>query len=344
MHDSHSTNDVSKADEAANEPRRIDLVERWMQAVITHPGGVAAGIDSEAANAQIPLAAADIEQVIEPSKSLGSIERLGVYANAYYARLLECLREVFPVVNQTMGEAIFNHFALSYLQKYPSQSYTLGKLGERFAQFLEETRPSEPDATANNVAAAADAGLAADWPRFVVDLATLEWTVGEVYDGPGMEKRPALSADDLAKIPTDQWPRAKIELAPCVRLLQFRFPVNDYYARMRELARDDDEDDLARTQGDARDDQEIAIPEPEVTFLALSRRDYVVWRYPLSRAQFALLSALSRGETVETAIAAASAASELGDDERGDDEFAAALHRWFANWTEDQFFAGVSVD
>jgi hypothetical protein len=334
MHDSRAKDDASNAGKAPKETRPLDLVERWMQAVITHPAGVEAGIESEAANMQIPLAAADIEQIIEPSKALSSLDRLRVYAGAYYARLLECLREVFPVVSRTMGDAIFDHFALSYLQTYPSQSYTLGKLGERFAQFLEETRPSEPDA-----AAAAEAGLAADWPQFVVDLAKLEWTVGEIYDGPGMEKRAGLTADDLAKIPAERWPSAKIELAPCVRLLRFRFPVNTFYARVRELERVDASELPDETSNDVSVEEALANPAAEETFLALSRRDYVVWRYPLSRAQFALLSALSRGETIESSITAASAASGLGDD-----EFAAALHRWFAEWTANQFFAGVSVD
>lgn len=318
-------------DSAAVQPRPLDRVERWMQAVITHPAGVAAGIDSESAQAAIPLTSAEVERVIARSQALDSMERLGVYANAYYARLLECLRDVFPIVARTLGEELFDRFALGYLQKYPSQSYTLCELGARFAQFLDETRPIEPDA------AAAEVGLSPDWPRFVVDLARLEWTVGEVYDGPGMENRRGLSAEDIAAIPADRSLAARLQLAPCVRLLAFRFPVNDFYTEMRAIDRADDDDDDA-VEDDAVED-DLAIPPPAETYVALSRRNYVVRRYPLAKPQYELLAAVQSGAAMGTAIAAAAAACDLSDD-----ELAAALHRWFADWTADQFFLSVALD
>jgi hypothetical protein len=100
---------------------------------------------------------------------------------------------------------------------------------------------------------------------------------------------------------------------------------------MRAIDRDE-----AAEKG-AEDD--MAIPAPEETFLALSRRDYVVRRYPLAKTQFELLSALAAGATVEDALAEAT--TDCGLD---DDALAAALHQWFAVWTADQFFAGVSFE
>lgn len=323
MPQSSAQNDSAESQPGLN-PRPLDLVERWMQSVITHPAGVAAGIASDAAQAAIPVSPDEVERVVTRSQALDSIERLGVYANAYYARLLECLRDVFPIVARTLGEELFDHFALGYLQKYPSQSYTLCELGARFAQFLDETRPTEPDA------AAAEAGLSPDWPRFVVDLARLEWTVGQVYDGPGMENRQGVLADALAAIPPDRWLAARLQLAPCVRLLLFRYPVNDFYTKMRAIDRADDDDPI---------EDDLAIPRPEETYVALSRRDYVVRRYPLAKPQYALLAAFESGATVEAAIAAAAADCDLSDD-----ELAVALHRWFADWTADQFFLSVAFD
>ena len=42
----------------------LSQIQRWMQAVITHPSGITAGIDSQAAREQLNVAAQDIEQVI----------------------------------------------------------------------------------------------------------------------------------------------------------------------------------------------------------------------------------------------------------------------------------------
>ncbi|HEY2147291.1 MAG TPA: DNA-binding domain-containing protein, partial [Pirellulales bacterium] len=157
-----------------------------MQAVIMHPDGVDAGLASEAARRHLDVAPDDVEQVVSRSLAQTSVERLSIYANAYYARLLECLGEEFPVLKQTLGEETFDAFAFDYLQRYPSQSYTLGKLGENFARYLRDTRPA-----ANNEAQSGDASddggeLPADWPDFLIELATVEWIFSQVFDGPGI--------------------------------------------------------------------------------------------------------------------------------------------------------------
>src|SRR5690348_9320961 len=110
----------------APSPQPLGPVPRWMQAVIMHPDGFDAGLASEAARQHLDVAPEDVEKVVTRSISQTSVERLSIYANAYYARLLECLGEEFPVLKQTLGEETFDAFAFDYLQQYPSQSYTLG--------------------------------------------------------------------------------------------------------------------------------------------------------------------------------------------------------------------------
>ncbi len=70
----------------------LSQIQRWMQAVITHPGGAAAGLDSVEARAEFDIVPADVERVISPSQQQSSLERLAIYAQAYFARLSECLR------------------------------------------------------------------------------------------------------------------------------------------------------------------------------------------------------------------------------------------------------------
>src|SRR5260221_5406964 len=123
-------------------PQSLDIGQRWMPAVIMHPEGVDAGLASDSARQHLDVAPEDVEQVIARSEAQTSVERLSIYANAYYARLLECLGEEFPVLKRTLDEETFDAFAMDYLQHYPSQSYTLGKLGENFMRYLAETRPA----------------------------------------------------------------------------------------------------------------------------------------------------------------------------------------------------------
>src|SRR5436305_10227562 len=89
----------------------LSAVQRWMQAVISHPDGVESALESPDARQHLAVDQSEVEQVIAPSLAQSSVERLAIYANAYYARLLECLGEEFPVMKQTLGEETFDAFA-----------------------------------------------------------------------------------------------------------------------------------------------------------------------------------------------------------------------------------------
>jgi hypothetical protein len=121
---------------------------------------------------------------------------MAVYSSAYFARLLEVLRELFPCLRYAVGDDLFDTFAVEYLQAHPPASYTLHRLADRFADFLETTRPADDDSLA-----------------FVVDLARLEHAIDQVFDGPGPETGSGGS----------------LSLVPGLRLLAFRFPVSSYF-------------------------------------------------------------------------------------------------------------------
>src|SRR5262245_31048011 len=291
-----------------SEPRHtLDELQRWMQGVITHPGGVAAGIASDEARQQIALVPEQAERVVTRSQALTAIERLQIYHHAYFARLLECLREEYSVLAAALGSELFDAFAVAYLKAHRSQSYTLGRLGTKFPEFLEETRPRETDRQ----------GVAAAWPEFMIDLARLERTVNEVFDGLGVEGQPLLDAARLQAIPPDRWPDARLICVPCLRLVKLSYPVNDYFAAIR--------------RGD-----EPALPEPGAAYVVVTRRDYRVVRYSLEPAQFELLQALIDGEPVRSAIERAAAVSSLDDT-----QLAAALQSWFRFWTAEGFFRDI---
>ncbi len=305
------------------QPRNLEQLQRWLQAVITHPAGIGAGVLSAEAQAAIGLtgglAGQELETVVLSSASVSSEERLAVYGNAYFARLLECMQDFFPVLVFALGEDAFHQLALGYLSAHPPTSYTLGRLADGFADFLEETRPREPnDEVAANVQTNPDSpsGSSLRWPEFLVDLARLEWTIDQIFDGPGVENEPALLPEEMQNISPEHWIDARLPAAPCLRLLEFRFPVNDYYTAYRK-------------------DESPPIPSPRDTYLALTRREYVVRRIELSRPQFDLLTRLLSGATVGEAI---SLAAESVDDL---ESFGGALRNWFSVWAAEGFFQRI---
>jgi hypothetical protein len=291
--------------------RSLDVVQRWFQAVVSHPGGIEGGATSPEAQELIRLNRGELEAVIRRSKNLTAAERLSIYANAYYSRLLECLGANYPILKQTLGEDVFDSFAFEYLQQYPSRSYTLDHLGESFARFLEETRPEEE-------------GDEIGWPDFLIDLATFEWAVAKVFDGPGVEGRTLLTPEALQSFPPERFGEARLVPVPCLHVFTFRFPVNAYYTAARR----------------ASEGEEVPMPEPEEEHVALTRRDFVVRRYPLTAPQQALLRVILAGGTVGEAIEAAAAASDL--DDLDDEALAAELRAWFRFWVAESFFLSVS--
>ena len=284
----------------------LDQVQRWMQATITHPDGVVEGMRS--ADARAAIDAASAEQVVTRSKALTAVERRAIYGNAYYARLLECLREEFPATAHALGEETFDAFAAAYLQRYPSHSYTLCVLGANFPRYLSETRPpreeGEPEVS---------------WPEFLADLAAFEWAFSEVFDGPGVEGKECLDEAKARAVPAERWPEARLVPVPCLRLLALRFPVQEYYAEVRA-------------------EKEPPLPPPAETLLAMTRRSYVVHYYSLSSPEYRLLSALVAGKTVGEAIEDV-ACSEAA----GFDDLAANLHDWFRRWAALGFFLAVEL-
>lgn len=259
-----------------DKPIDVARIQAWMQAVITHPSGIRAGIVSDAARQEIDTPFEDIEKIVSPSKALTGAERLMIYSRSYHARLLECFRAEFPCLLHALGKAVFDDFVIEYLKQYPPESYTLHDVGKGFPRFLAETRP-EGDT----------------WPDFIIDLARLERAFIEVFDGPGSEGQRLASAGQISELDDERFEQLRLAPVACLRLMAFRYPVLSYFNGVRE-------------------NKEPCLPEPSDTFLAVNRNDYRIHFSPLSCLQHAVLESLVAGLGVGDALtrAAERAASD----------------------------------
>jgi hypothetical protein len=269
--------------------RPLDELQKWFQAAVTHPGGVATATD-------------DVAAIVLPSSQQSADERLGVYAQAYWARLLECLREEFPTLRAAIGDEAFDGLAVDYLIHYPSQSYTLAELGSRFADHLAATRPDD------------------DFSAAAVELARLERTIGEVFDSPGGETLGYLTPEAAAAVPADRRADLRLLPLPTFVLLRFEYDVNSWFTRMRA------------------DPHDATRAERRPTFVALSRRQFIVRRHPLSEIQYDLLTELRGGSTLGRALTTLTDAHPTAVA-----EIAVSLGAWFAEWSAAGFFRNVTV-
>lgn len=265
----------------------------------------------------MPVVPERLDEVIRPSSRQSAAERLAIYHRAYFARLIECLAQQYPMLCAAAGDEVFAQFALAYLEAHPSRSYTLGELGRYLPEFLQRTRPRDPaseDGTHTHGAAHAD-----DAPAVLVELARLEWLLSEVFDGPGSEA----TGHAPPHTPAEFTPQLRLLPCPSLRLIALEFPLDDYYAALRR-------------------GESPPLPPRERQYLAVVRRDYRVRRYVLGRIEYELLWAIVAGEplaaAIEQAVACQAASAPNLDDP---DRLAAALHRWFFAWSRAGFFIGA---
>ncbi|MEK7468881.1 MAG: DNA-binding domain-containing protein [Planctomycetota bacterium] len=274
----------------------LDAVENWMQAVITDPGGVAAGERSTEARRHIDRGAGTIEQVILPSRQQSSRERLQVYANAYYWRLIDILAEEYPVVRHATGPRRFSRLAVEYLQTHPSRSYSLNFLSIAFPAFLRSGAKQLPRRD------------------FLADVATVERTMEDVFDAPDVKP---ITPKAWRKIPMSAWMSKRLKMTPAMRLLELGYPVNGYLS-------------------DVREGKNVKPPPKEKQRIIIFRRNYSVWRAPLTPIRFKLLSLLQSGSTLPEAFGACAALKGFDAE-----KFTGALKGWFRGWASDGLFCGV---
>jgi putative DNA-binding protein len=241
---------------------RLETLERWMQAVVMHPQGAEAGVKARSARALVAAAARDPGSVVLPSKSLSSIERLGIYADMYYLRLIEVMEGEYPTTRQLLGEDGFAAACRRFIAKHPSRTRTLNSLSSRFPDFLARTLAR----TARN-------GLA-------IDVARIERAMEDAFDAPRAEP---MTAAQFAAIGAGDWNRATLRVNPALVLLKLRYPANAYMTALRR-------------------GEKPRLPRPRATHVIVFRRGYQVFRRDQEPEQWKLLESLVAGKPLAAAV------------------------------------------
>ena len=240
----------------------LDQIERWMQALIMDPDGVRSGLRSEAADNILPYTEDNLEALVLPSKLLNSVDRLSIYGNMYFSRLIEILTEEFPTVEHLLGKELFGKVVRDYVTLHPSAHYSLTRLGSKFPTYLADEVDDLP------------------YREFVADVATVERAMEDAFDARRVEPIPF---EDLTAIPIERWGDVRLQTIPALRLLQLDYPVNTYITAVRE-------------------NRHMDIPAAAPAYVAVYRHNYRVWRVDLDAQRFTLLTALQQGESLGSAL------------------------------------------
>src|SRR3990167_2166955 len=138
----------------------------------------------------------DIESEIVTPHNRVVIERLQVYRNAYYLRLIEILENDYLVLSQMMGKQTFDALARDYLDAFPSTYFSIRMVGKHVARFLK------------NIAA---------YDACYGELAEFEWALNETLLAQDCDE---LTMEDLGAIPPEQWAEMQLTLHPSVRMMK----------------------------------------------------------------------------------------------------------------------------
>ncbi|MGH8313562.1 MAG: HvfC/BufC family peptide modification chaperone [Steroidobacterales bacterium] len=240
----------------------LDRLERWMQAVVMHPGGAEKGIRAPGAARLHPQAALDPEALITRSKALTALERLGIYAEMYYLRLIEVLTAEYPTTRTILGEPEFDRLCRAFVARNPSTTRTLQTLSSRFPQFLARHLRGRRNA------------------RLAVAVARIERAMEEVFDAPRAEP---LSHEVLKRIAPERWGAVHLALTPALRLLELDCDADAYMTAVRSR-------------------QPLRTPRARPAYVIVYRHNLRAWRMALTREQFLLLKALADGAPIGRAV------------------------------------------
>jgi hypothetical protein len=252
--------------------------------------------------------------LIKPNDRMTSFERLQVYNQQYWFRILSCLSEDFPGLRRLIGERKFQKLAVAYLNECPSESFTLRNLGARLEVWLRKHRE-----------------CIAGFERIAVDMVRLEWAEVDAFDGAEL---PPLSAEDSGKLSGD----TVFHLQPHLHLLDLLYPVDDLLLHIR--GRDAKSEAVSNAVLKFPRPTKIrrsSLPRPGKVYLAVYRLQGTVHFKRLTREGFALLQALGQGKSLEKAIAAS-----LLRACRRVDHLSAQLQEWFKDWSSLGWFAQQS--
>jgi hypothetical protein len=250
------------------------------------------------------------KRIIKPNDRLTSFERLEIYNRQYWFRVLDAFSDDFPGLRAVLGDRRFDALAKRYLIDCPSRSFTMRDLGSRLESWLTK----HPRYASGRL-------------QLALDMVRLEWAEIETFDSASEPPvtTAALAGADPAKL--------RLRLQPYIRLLDLRYPVDDLLLAVKHDAPADVASNAMQERQKRKKVSAVARLKPAPVYLAVHRLENTVYFRRLEREEFALLSALQKGRTLERAVLAAFHSSKIPPHERAPNASA-----WFQNWASLSWF------
>ena len=123
--------------------------------------------------------------------------RLNIYYQAYRLRFIEALQTDFPGIHALAGDEIFKKICKTYIDRYPSQYFSMRYFGQKLSDFLQRAEPYCEHKTLS-------------------DMAKFEWAIAQALDAANAKR---VKIEDLQKVPLAKWPKLRFEFHPSLQIL-----------------------------------------------------------------------------------------------------------------------------
>jgi hypothetical protein len=177
----------------------LSALQNLLYRIITAPEGVAQGLAAERT-----LARSGLGSIIRGDDRLAAGDRLSIYANGYFHRLLAVLKEDYPATLKVLGEAGFHNLVTGYLVAYPPTEPSVLYAGRNLARYIrrDPIRRRLP---------------------FLADLAALERALVDSFVA---ADAPVLDQSTLRAIEPRAWPRMRLRTHPAVLIVAVDWTVD----------------------------------------------------------------------------------------------------------------------
>jgi hypothetical protein len=185
----------------ASEPRpapALGALQELLYDLITAPTGVAAGLAARG------LPADALDRLIAGDSRMGAAARLDIYANMYFFRILDVLREEFPRLAAALGGDAFHDLITDYLLHHRPAHPSLREVGARLPVFLRSH------------------ARAVERP-WLTEMAALERAHRELFDAADADP---LAMEALRALTPEAFSTLRVRLIPAQRVLSHAFAVS----------------------------------------------------------------------------------------------------------------------
>lgn len=250
-------------------PSKLRQTQEWFASIITRP------IDENSKMNPVspkgfPMKE-EAKHYIRPNKVLAPHQRIELYNQQYWWRLLSNLHEIFPFLTRLFGYELFNQtIGVPYLIKYPPNQWSLNTLGSRLPKWIEEDYHEEDR-------------------ELVLNAAKIDCAFNDAFL---VHTMPALQLSQLPD-PNDISSLLNLNLFLQPHLHLFRFS-HDLFALRKEMI---------KKEGDYWIDHDFPeLPAEREYFYVLFRNSHqnISWE-EVSHAEYILLESFKTGTSIEKA-------------------------------------------